>query len=369
MPPEADLDGSHGGFGASVARTVVAIPVRDEAERIETCLAALDAQSRRPDAVVLMLNNCTDVTESIVHAMAPRLRFALDVVSRDLPAALASAGHARRLALELAARRAGYNDVLLTTDADAVVPPDWIVRNLGALESGADIVCGRAVIDPVEASAIPAHLHQDDARECRLIALLDTIAWMLDPEPHDRLPRHTEASGASLAVRSDAFRRVGGIPAIRSGEDRAFVRALWMMDARVRHDPSVVVTVSGRIVGRAEGGMADAIRRRIIRQDEFTDDLAEPAGDAFRRYEARYRARRAWIGSVDTTLAGDLRMSPSRLDAALSQRWFGAAWAAIEAASPILQRRRVRFVDLPREIAAAEALLHVAAAPAALAAD
>jgi GT2 family glycosyltransferase len=352
-----------------VAKSVVAIPVRDEAERISACLAALDSQYRRPDAVVLMLNNCTDETETIVHAMAPCLRFPLDVVSRELPPDLASAGHARRLALELAAKQADYDGVIMTTDADAVVPPDWVSRNLLALQAGADIVCGRAVIDPMEAAAIPAHLHADDARECKLIALLDHLGWMLDPEPHDPLPRHTEASGASLAVRTDAFRRAGGIPAIRSGEDRAFVRALWMMDARLRHDPAIEVTVSGRIVGRAEGGMADAIRRRIVRQDEFTDDQVEPATDAVRRYELRYRSRRAWIGSTDLTLAIDLRLSPERLQACLSRRFFGAAWAALEASSPVLQRRRVRFVDLPREIAAAEALLHGAAAPEVLAAD
>jgi glycosyltransferase involved in cell wall biosynthesis len=171
-----------------VAKAVVAIPVRDEAERIGACLAALNLQSRPPDAVVLMLNNCSDATEAIVHAVAPRLRFALDVVSRDLPAAQAGAGHARRLALQIAAKQADYDSVLLTTDADAVVPPDWIARNLHALESGGDIVCGRALIDPLEAIAIPAHLHADDARECRLITLLDTIAWVLDPEHMTRRP-------------------------------------------------------------------------------------------------------------------------------------------------------------------------------------
>jgi cellulose synthase/poly-beta-1,6-N-acetylglucosamine synthase-like glycosyltransferase len=352
-----------------VVKVVVAIPVRDEAERIETCLAALNIQSRRPDTVVLMLNNCTDATEALVHAMAPRLRFALDVVGRDLPAMLASAGHARRLAFELAARRTGYDDVLMTTDADAVASPDWVARNLTGLQKGVEVVCGRTLIDPVESTVIPAHLHTDDALECRLLALLDRLAWTLDPESHDPLPRHTEASGASLAVRTDTFRRVGGIPAIRSGEDRAFVRALWLMDARIRHDPSIEVIVSGRVIGRAKGGMADAIRRRMIRQDEFTDEQVEPAADAFRRYGLRCRARCAWVGSADTALASDLLLAPARLDASLSQRWFGAAWAALEAYSPVLRRQRVRFIDLPGEIAAAEALLHEAASPEILAAD
>ena len=337
--------------------TVVAIPARDEAERIVPCLIALNEQIQRPDRVVLLLNNCSDATETIARALMPDLGFRLQIISRDLPRAEANAGHARRLVMAQAAAEAGSDGVLLTTDADAMVPPDWVSRAVAGLAAGADVVCGRAVIDPLEATLIPAHLHQDDALECQLIARLDDLAWRLDPEPHDPPPRHTEASGASLAVRIAAFRRVGGIPPIASGEDRAFVRALWMMDARLRHDPAIQVTVSGRVVGRAEGGMADAIRRRMVRQDEFTDDQVEPAGDAFRRYRLRRRVRRAWAGLVDTELAGNLALLPRSLADALALHHFGAAWAHLESVSPMLRRRRVRFTDLASEILAADALL------------
>jgi hypothetical protein len=352
-----------------VANIVVAIPARDEAERIAPCLIALNEQIHRPDAVVLMLNNSSDTTETIARSLAPGLRFQLDVITRELPPAQANAGHARRLAMAMAAKRAGPDGVLLTTDADAMVPPDWVLRNLASLERGVDIVCGRSMIDPVEAAMIPAHLHTDDARECRLIALLDDLAWALDPEPHDPPPRHTEASGASLAVRAAAFHKVGGIPAVPAGEDRAFLRALWMIDARVRHDPAIQVAVSGRIVGRAPGGMADAIRRRMVHQDEFTDDLVEPAADAFRRYSLRQRARDGRSAGPDAKLANDLMMSPVRLAHALAHPFFGGTWAQLEATSPILRRRRVRFVDLPAQIAAAESLLRTLALPEILAAD
>lgn len=349
--------------------TVVAIPARDEAERIGLCLTALSEQITRPDLVVLMLNNCRDTTEAIARALAPDLGFRLEVISRDLAPAEANAGHARRLVMAAAAAQAADAGVLMTTDADATVPFDWMSRGLAGLRQGADVVCGRAVIDPVEATLIPAHLHEDDALECRLLALLDDVAWALDPEAHDPPPRHTEASGASLAVRVGAFRRVGGIPAISAGEDRAFVRALWMMDARVRHDPAIRVTVSGRVVGRAEGGMADAIRRRMVQQDEFTDQQVEPVADAFRRYGLRRRVRRAWAGSADASLAGDMALPGRQLDEALALRWFGAAWAELEAASPVLRRRRVRFSDLATEITAAEALLRRLAVSEVLAAD
>ena len=127
--------------------SVVVIPARDEALRIGPCLTSLNAQRQRPEAVLLLLNNCTDDTETIARALAPALRFRLDIVRRDLPPGQAHAGRARSFGMALAARGAGADGVLLTTDADAVVPPDWVGRNLAALRRGADVVCGRAVID------------------------------------------------------------------------------------------------------------------------------------------------------------------------------------------------------------------------------
>jgi hypothetical protein len=349
---------------------IVAVPARDEAERIAACLTALSNQQQCPDAVVLLLNNCTDATEAIARDLAPRLRFRLDIVSRDFPPWQANAGWARRLAMQLAAVQAGPGGVLLATDADTIVPPDWIRRNLAALDAGADAVCGRAVIDPLEAAMIPAHLHADDSLECSLIGLLDRIAWMLDPEPHDPPPRHAEASGASLAVSVAAYHRVGGIPAIPCGEDRAFVASLWRMDARVRHDPGIRVVVSGRIEGRAEGGMADAIRRRMVQQDEFADAAVEPAEDAVRRYSLRSRVRNAWSARrADGRVAEDLGVPAALVEGALSSPFFGAAWMELERVSPVLQRRRVRFADLRREIALAEDALRQLAPAEILAAD
>lgn len=129
------------------------------------------------------------------------------------------------------------------------------------------------------------------------------------------------------------------------------------------------VVVSGRIVGRAQGGMADAIRRRMVQQDELTDNQVEPALDAFRRYSLRQRARRAWQGSGDLALPADLALSPPMLAKILAQRFFGSVWADLEAVSPTLRRRRVRFADLTTEIAAARVLLHRLRRTETLAAD
>lgn len=337
---------------------VVAIPAKNEAERILACLRALACQTCRPETVLVLANNCSDETAAIASKATSEFPYRLQVIRHCFPEQNAHAGYARRLAMALCEQMALRDGVLLTTDADAMPAPDWIERNCKAIVDGADLVCGRVELDPREARLIPAHLHADHALERRFVELLDRIADRLDPDPADPLPRHTEAAGASLAVTTTAFRRVGGIPAVPSGEDRAFVRALASVDARIRHDPSVLVLVSGRTVGRAAGGMADTIRRRIQQQDEFTDDQVEPAVDAYRRYDFRRRVRQAWQERLlPSELVIDLGISTPVLAQMLAAPYFGRAWARVESASPFLTRRPVRFTGLSRQIAHALHLL------------
>jgi glycosyltransferase involved in cell wall biosynthesis len=341
---------------------VVAIPARDEADLIGGCILALARQTRCPDAVLLLLNNCSDLTEAIARNLSATLPFALHIVCHTFPPAEANAGNARRVAMQLAGDIAGPDGILLTTDADTIVAHDWVEKNLLALAGGADLVCGRVAVDPIEEALIPLHLRVDDALECELTSLLDRIAFVLDPDPADPWPRHTEAAGASIGVTMAAFRRANGIPSVATGEDRAFVKLLGRMDARIRHDPTISVTVSGRIQGRAEGGMADTIRRRMRRQDEFADDNLEPAVDAYRRFDFRRRVWLAWrvpraARTPHAELAVDLGIQSGVLARTLNRRYFGAAWAEIEAECPFLHRRRVRFVDLLGQIAYARQLL------------
>ncbi len=347
------------------SKTVVAIPVRNEAARVGGCLDALASQRRaRVDAVVMLLNNCTDDTASVVRRAAASFPGALHVVGHDFAAAEANAGCARAMAMDIAADLAGPDGILLTTDADGRVAPDWLAANVAALRAGADAVAGRAVIDPVEARLIPQALHDDDARECAYGALIDQIFSCLDPNQDDPWPRHMEESGASFAVTTEWYRRVGGIPRVTLGEDRAFAAELRRYDARLRHAPEVWVTVSGRIEGRAAGGMADTIRRRMSSRDAFIDDRLEPATDAARRARLQYLTRRAFrTGGAIAPIADLLGLRPDRVAMLLDEPRFGAAWAAIEAAAPSLRRRPVPVTRLARETRAARAILDDVLAP------
>ncbi len=347
-----------------MAKQVVlaAIPAKNEADALPGCLSALAAQHGAAlDGVVLCLNNCNDGSARVVRDLAPVLPFTVHGLDVTLPAARACAGVARRLAMDRAAILAGPDGIVVTTDADSRVAPDWLAVNVAAIHAGADAVAGRAEIEPQGAALIPAHLHAIDARECRYAALLDEIAALVDPDPYDPWPRHDEHSGASIAVTVAAYRRCGGMPPVALAEDRAFFAALRLVDARIRHAPEARVVVSARLEGRATGGMADTMRRRLKAVDPYLDARLEGVAAALRRVRLRAALRAAWqrprrAGAAD--VAHLSRLLGVEVAAGLDGRYFGAVWAQIEATSPILARRRVALRDLARQTARAERVRH-----------
>lgn len=355
-------------------RCIVAVPVRNEVDRIGACLAALAAQEEvGPDAigVVLFLNNCTDGTAEAVAALRPALRLQLRVIERDF--AGAHAGWARREAMEAAAdwlqetrleetrpEDAAPDGVILTTDADSRVPPDWIARNLAALAQGADAIAGTIALDAEEAARLPDALHARGRLEGAYEALLIALEALIDPVTHDPWPRHATRSGATLAVRLSAYRAAGGMPAIPLGEDRAFVAALLRADARVRHAPDIVVVTSGRLDGRAPGGAADTMRQRCAVPESPCDPRLEPVWRALFRFAWGRRLRSLHVaGRLDRTglWAPWLRIGRDEARRIAGLPTLGARLAAIEAESPLLVRRALRPGALPRHIAAAGSLV------------
>jgi GT2 family glycosyltransferase len=342
---------------------VVAIPVKDEAERLPACLEALAAQrearGRRlaPDAfgVLLFANNCTDGSAALARRLTAGWPFEVRIVERRLPAGQAHAGGARRAAMDLASVWAGPQGAILTTDADSRVPPDWVAANRAAFETDVDAVLGRVALDE-EGDALPDALHRRGALESAYEQALVEIAAWLDPRAHDPWPHHATISGASLGVTVEAYRRVGGLPGVPVGEDKALVAALEAQDARLRYAPGIVVTTSGRVKGRAPGGVADTLRLRSDDPEAPCDEALEAVRTAIRRAGWRGRLRRAHE-SGDLSAARDwaraLGLAPDEASGIAGAARFGAAWRAIEAASPSLARRPIRPAELPGQIAAA----------------
>lgn len=245
---------------------VIAVPARNEAERLPRLLEALNSQEpwsekRAKLTVVLVLNNTTDKSMSVIERLRPSLdRLDLQVIDTTFAPEAAHVGSARRLAMETALSRLGADGVILTTDADGAPSSDWMRRNLEAIKAGADLVGGRIIGDPDEEALLGDGFRRRAGKYATYAALCDELAALVDPIAHDPWPRHQDHTGGSLAVKASVYRAVGGMPALPFREDIGFVRQVLRAGYRLVHPVDVSVVVSARTQGRAPGGMADCVR-------------------------------------------------------------------------------------------------------------
>jgi cellulose synthase/poly-beta-1,6-N-acetylglucosamine synthase-like glycosyltransferase len=346
---------------------VVAIPVRDEEERLPACLRALTHQLDRsgrpiPPAMVrvaVFANNCTDRSASLARKLGASWRLDIRVVEASLPPSAAHAGNARRGAMDIAEvwlMEGGEKDgVILTTDADSQVAPNWIAQNLAAFEAGAEAVLGRIDLDS-EGKFLPDALHRRGQLEDTYEGLLTELSWVLDPLEHNPWPHHATISGASLGVTRTAYCRVGRLPRVPLGEDKALIGLLSREDARIRYCPAIHVITSGRTDGRAPGGVAETLAIRSREPEAFCDDALEPFRTAFARASWRGRLRRLDAAErlvPDEDWVAELGLSGGDVDDIFEEPAFGAAWGAIEDRSPLFARRLLRPAELPEQISIA----------------
>jgi GT2 family glycosyltransferase len=346
---------------------VVAIPVRNEEERLPACLRALARQRSRsgqsiPQAlvrVVLFANNCKDQSGSLGRSLGELWSLNIRVVEASLPLGAAHAGNARRAAMDLAEtwleEGCEKEGVILTTDADSQVAPTWIAENLAAFEVGAEAVLGRIDLDE-DGKLLPDALHRRGELEDRYERLLTELSWLLDPLEHNPWPHHATISGASLGITRKAYCRVGRLPRVPLGEDKALIALLSRHDARIRYCPTAHVITSGRTLGRAPGGVADTLAIRSKEPDALCDAALEPFHRAFARAKWRGRLRRLHAAgrlALNQDWAAELGLSPLDVTDIVGEPTFGAAWSAIEDRSPLFARGLLRPTELPEQIAIA----------------
>lgn len=279
---------------------VIAIPARNEEKRLPLLIDALGEQTwlqrgdRRLD-VVVVLDDCSDGSRGAAESAAlrhPCLR--LDLVEGDRRPEGSHVGAARRRAMDhaLSLGRRAEDTVLITTDADAVPARDWVDANIAAIESGIHLVGGEIVGDRSEELLLGPGFRRRAELIARYAAAADRLESLIDPLPHDPWPRHRDHTGASLAVRGDVYRSVGGLPALPRREDLAFVSRVRRAGYLLQHPRSVKVNVSARLDGRAEGGMATCLRGWVQAEARGEPVLVEAPEAVARRAGRRARLRR-----------------------------------------------------------------------------
>ncbi|MFH8491261.1 glycosyltransferase family 2 protein [Streptomyces longisporoflavus] len=118
----------------SAPRIVVLIPAHDEEDRLPAAIAALHAQTRRPDTVTVIADNCTDRTARVA-ADAGALVL-LTSGNTDKKAGALNQG------LNFLMPTLREHDLVLVQDADTVIGPEFLAHASTALHGRAGAVGG-----------------------------------------------------------------------------------------------------------------------------------------------------------------------------------------------------------------------------------
>jgi glycosyltransferase involved in cell wall biosynthesis len=233
-------------------RLGVVVPERNEEELLPGCLAALReavADHRRsaiPVRLVVVADGCTDGTAALARAAGAVVLSGGRTGRGDVGAAR-DAGVRWLLADADAAGVPPERLWVATTDADSVVPRDWLVLHETAASSGVDAVVGTVAVRDWTG-------HRPQVAEAFEAAY---SAWRAGGPA----ALHPHVHGANLGVRGSAYLACGGFAAVRVSEDVALVRALERSGATILRTPASPVLTSARRVPRARGGFGDDIDR------------------------------------------------------------------------------------------------------------
>lgn len=219
-----------------LARVVVVVPAHNEREHLPRCLRALATAALCvpvPVLTVVVLDSTDDGSERLVGQYGPDVHF-VSVDAGNVGAARAAGfAYARTECGDVDPARAWY----ATTDADSVVPADWLLR---MTESDADMVLG---VVRVNWRHHPAEVVRRYMRAY-----------------HAKGKSHNHIHGANMGFRGDAYWAVDGFRALPTGEDVELVDRFEAADLRIHRDATLAVETSDRRDGRAPGGFAHHLR-------------------------------------------------------------------------------------------------------------
>ncbi len=216
----------------------VVIPARDEEELLPRCLASVAEAVRALTAatrvsVVVVLDSCTDGSAAAAAAAGLELGLELHLLQTRAGNVGAVRAEGSAAALETGARW------IANTDADTVVPVNWLQTQAELAGAGYGLVLGTVV---------------PDARD------LEADHLALWQSRHTLAEGHPYVHGANLGFSAEAYAAAGGFRPGATGEDVELVDRIKAAQVPWIATDWIRAVTSGRTTGRAPAGFSGYLR-------------------------------------------------------------------------------------------------------------
>jgi cellulose synthase/poly-beta-1,6-N-acetylglucosamine synthase-like glycosyltransferase len=135
-------------------RLTVLVPAHDEELTIVQTLASLHAQTRPPDRIVVVADNCTDRTEELARAHGAEVFATVGNTEKK-------AGALNQVLAELFGS-IDARDVAMIMDADSVIVPEFLAIAMGRLEADPDLIAVGGVFLGEHGSGLVGQLQRNE---------------------------------------------------------------------------------------------------------------------------------------------------------------------------------------------------------------
>ncbi|MFD8631114.1 glycosyltransferase [Streptomyces sp. NPDC059533] len=214
----------------------VVVPAHDEAARLADTLRALAAQRDRAFTLLVVDNASTDGTGAIAREFAAGAPFPVEVIEEPEKGVGSAVDTGFRHAIGRGAT------MLARTDADCLPRPGWTGAARAALTDSPGLVCGRITARRDEHGPL-------GRTGFGVLVRLAALFGRLRPEHARRkgykAPYRMHA-GNNMAITSELYLAVGGMPRRPSPTDRLFLNAVRRHTDRISHCRAMVVENSTR---------------------------------------------------------------------------------------------------------------------------
>ena len=206
-------------------KVTVVIPAHNESAALPACLDALSRQKTKHALNVILVDNAsTDTTTKIAESWQDRLQ--IQIIQEPMR----GRGRARRRGFAVA-----HTDIILSTDADSIVPVDWV-------ESLVDTL----IKHPEVAAATGSSYITDGTK---LTNWTMKVGMPLSLHLYRLLIGHYMVTGANFAIRRKVYEAVGGFDVNRDMLDDVDLSFRISRIGKIAYLPKLKVQTEGDIFG------------------------------------------------------------------------------------------------------------------------